>query len=88
MSRGAGETIGGGRGGPREICGLRDGIIAADQALARWLRIEKKNSAAGTCGTRWMSCAATRATSPANSNARLASNDADEARRRLLRAKV
>ncbi len=29
-----------GRGGPRDLAGLRDGILAADQALARLARLE------------------------------------------------
>ncbi len=61
-----------GRGGPRDLAGLRDGILAADQALARLGATRR--AAAGNRRRRWRRCAVRRAISRANSNARWPNN--------------
>ena len=61
-----------GRGGPRDLAALRDGIVAADQALARLAQLEA--SAAGHRSRDGRRCAARRASWRANSSARSPTN--------------
>ena len=61
-----------GRGGPRDLAGLRDGILAADQALAQLAR--SSSSRRRKSLPSWRRCAARRANWRANSSARWPSN--------------